>query len=69
MRIDGIKKNSLLKKLGFQDNDVIELIDAHRFSRHPEDCNWERAWRDIDKTWGPYALRKKKEFREAWLNR
>ncbi|MCZ6795631.1 MAG: hypothetical protein O7J95_18660 [Planctomycetota bacterium] len=28
LRIDGIKPNSLWKKLGFQDNDVIELIDG-----------------------------------------
>ena len=39
------------------------------FSRHRADCNVSRAWQDIQKTWGPYILRKKKEFHEAWLNR
>ena len=39
------------------------------FYGHPEDCNLMRASRDMKKTWGPYILRKTKEFREAWLNR
>ena len=39
----------------------------HGFSR---DCNLTRAWRDMRKTWGPYILRKEKEFlHEAQLNR
>ena len=36
---------------------------------HSEDCNLERASGDMQKTWGPYILRKKKEFHAAWLNR
>ena len=37
---------------------------------HLDDCNLRRAWRDMQKTWGPYILRKNKEFlHEARLNR
>ena len=51
--------------------DCGRALDLHYFvaSLHPEDCNFARAWQDMQKTWGSYLVRKKKEFREARRNR
>ena len=45
------------------------LCDCGRAPRHPADCNSQRASRDMWTTWGPYIMRKEKEFYEAQLNR
>ncbi len=51
--------------------DLKLVFSGHRvvFLYHPEDCSLTRVSRDIEKTWGPYILRKTKEFREARVNR
>ena len=59
-------------QIGAEFCDCTFFYSGHRevfFSRHPEDCNFARAWQDVWTTWGPYILRKTKEYREAWVNR
>ena len=55
---------------GFSAQIVAELCDCGRTpASHLEDCNYTRASQDMKKTWGPYILRKTREFREARVNR
>lgn len=46
----------------FWDQIGADFCDCGRAPDHREDCNYMRASRDMQKTWGPYIMRKTKEF-------